>query len=129
MIILYVILSVWLLAWLAPKLLRWFLRYSARKMQKQMFRQMGIDPDMFNQSAPREEERRGRTQRPGSAYRRRRAGYSSPRRIIPPEYAETVQFEALALSGHEAWLDSAGSPVFTEYRYESQISDAEWSAC
>lgn len=132
MIIVYVIITVWLLAWLLPKLLRWLLKRGAQKMQRRMFEQMGIDPSVFEQAMNAEQRQAasasgfagrgfgGRQRRKSS--RRRFTG-----RIIPPDYAETVSFVELTLTGTEVWLDPTGSPVFTEYRSETQISDAKWT--
>lgn len=133
MIIVYVIITVWLLAWLLPKLLRWLLKRGAQKMQRRMFEQMGIDPSAFEQAMNREQQQTTSSTSGfggrgfGGKQRRRRPRSRFTGRIIPPDYAETVSFVELTLSGNELWLDPAGSPVFTEYRSETQISDAKWT--
>lgn len=129
MIIVYIIITVWLSAWLLPKLLRWLLKRGTQKMQRRIFERMGIDPSVFGQAMRQESQDAahsygdyGNTQ-----HHRRRARRRFTGRIIPPEYAETVSFAEQAITGNEVWLDTAGSPVFTEYRCETQISDAKWT--
>ena len=46
-----------------------------------------------------------------------------PRRIVPREYGEDVEYEVLALSGSEEFLVIA---EVLAYRGESQITDAEY---
>lgn len=130
MIIIYIILAVWLMAWLLPKIAGWLLRSGARKMQRRMFEQMGINPDLYDEAvkASREEKPHGQQYTASSGFgRRRRHAYSGHKRIIPPEYAETVSFVEMAATSTEPWSDHAGSPVFREYRDETQITDAKWT--
>ena len=85
---------------------------------------MAIDP---------EEVRRARKEQPrkqsgaDTDYRRRKNKSRPYGKIIPEDYGEAVMFEELTVTGQEQWLrDTDKSPVFTEYRKETQITDVKY---
>ena len=119
-----IVLLFWTLWFAGPYIRRWLARRSMNYVQDRMFRSMGIDP---------EEVRRARKEQPrkqsgaDTDYRRRKNKSRPYGKIIPEDYGEAVMFEVLTVTGQEQWLrDTDKSPVFTEYRKETQITDVKY---
>ena len=99
-------------------------RYAARKAEDMLRRSMGMPP--------RSEERKERRQRysasPGADRQTARNAYSRRRDdgpIIPPEYAEDVEFVEIK-EFDDAAAGAHGDADTVTYTSESQITDAEW---
>lgn len=120
-----IVLLFWTLWFAGPYIRRWLMRRSVNYMEERMYRSMGIDPEQVRQARRQAEKEKKTASGRGSS--RRRAGSYRAGKLIPADYGEVVAFETLTVTGTEKWLaDTDKSPVFTEYRKETQITDAQY---
>lgn len=118
------VLLFWLLWFSGPYIRRWLMRRGVRYMQDRMYRNMGIDPETMR-AQQQQSESQGYTRHTGRRGRKRTARHG---KIIPADYGVTVDFVQLNTDGTERWLqDTALSPVYKEYRNETQITDAKYT--
>jgi len=117
------VLLFWLLWFSGPYIRRWLMRRGMRYMQDRMYRNMGIDPEAIRSQ---QQQSQGQDYARHSGRRRRRTARRG--KIIPADYGVTVDFLQLNTDGTERWLqDTALSPVYKEYRNETQITDAQYT--
>lgn len=122
-LVVIIVLLFWALWFLGPYIRRWLMRRSMRYVQDRVFRSMGIDPQ---QTRMQQEQTQKRTNRRNTRARRRHTGGTG--KIIPPDYGVSIDYVQMELEGTERWLqDTALSPVFKEYRNETQITDVQYT--
>lgn len=119
MILIWILLICWGLWLLAPYIGRWLMKLLQRRVHNHIYKHMGLDPSSFGHKNKDERDKPNRRRYDTHHYRHTR------RKIIPDGYGEYVPFTVHALTGDEAWLDTAGSPVYVNYS-EPQISEAHW---
>lgn len=100
-------------------------RYAARKAEDMLRRSMGMPP----RSEARKEKRTAQAADPFAGQRTARSRRSARRRddgpIIPPEYAEDVEFVEIKEFDSSGKLD--GDDIENvSYTSENQVTDAEW---
>ena len=116
-----IVLLFWSLWFLGPYIRRWLMRRSMRYMQDRMFRSMGIDPAQARNNHEQTQKRTRHTSR-NTRYRH------TAHKIIPTDYGVNVEFVQMELDGTERWLqDTALSPVYKEYRNETQMTDVQYT--
>lgn len=121
-----IVLLFWTLWFAGPYIRRWLMRRGVNYMQDRMYRSMGIDPARMKQ-ARREAEKEAKASSSGRGHGRRKRWRGHTGKTIPADYGEAVSFEVLPVIGSEKWLtDTDKSPVYTEYRKETQITEAQY---
>lgn len=111
-LIIIIILALWGLHWLRrhPDIL---MRWMARRIQKQFTRQGG---EQSGQDRRRQQQRR-------ESYTRRSHGRKEP--IIPPEYAQDVEFTESRIYSSDTEVRNYGNSSGAT-SVENQVSDVEW---
>ena len=108
-----------------PYITKWLKRKAMERTEDYLRQAMGMPPREKKHGKKsnkefREENSYHYYQRRGNPYRRSQSG-----RIIPPEYAEDVEFtEYIDYSGTE-YIQRISRHI--EIHFESQVSDAEWT--
>lgn len=122
-----IIISIILLFWMWPYIMRllapYFQNWIVGKMEDRMRRMMGMPTRKEERKAARKKEKEEKKER--GKGKSQPSGQSRRGKIIPPEYAEDVEFvEYKNVSETEIIKESPEGK--TEYYYESQIEDVEF---
>lgn len=109
--------------WLAP----WIQRYMARKAEDMIRRQMGMPP---REKKSRRQQKAQASSGQNRSSARKPKGEPDDGPIIPPEYAEDVEFVEIKEFDNvevaaETVSDDGKKRTRREYT-ETQVSDAEW---
>lgn len=108
-----------IIALFGDRITRWLSRYLQRRFAERIMREFGMPP---HQEAAKGGNRSGRT----DFTRHRRRGRDERRHIIPPEYAEDVEYVEIQTKTTES---KSGYKVDSKEErewYESQVEDAEY---
>lgn len=122
-----------LILWCAWILMRrfltpWLTRWMIRRATRFAARQAGFDPDRFSTGSRRRRQGNGRRDNRTDSRRNRRPTNHEP--IIPPEYAEDVEFTEFHSYSEETVI-STETPEGNRHNHsaqvkvESQVTDAE----
>ena len=121
LIILLILFLLWprIIRWLRPFLQRWMMR----RMENYVRKATGMPPrDSRRRSDDRRDSRRRRDWQ-----RAERWTPEHPGRVIPPEYAEDVEFtESIEYSSDRIETDKRHNGRNGGFKSESQVSDVEW---
>lgn len=127
----YVLLALLIILFFWPAIKRWLARQAANRAEDYIRRAAGLPP----RPGSRRERRQNARQDSRRTYARKAADQRHTRRndsrtspIIPPEYAEDVDFvETVEWSQTTITAESESSKRRTgSFKAESQVSDAEW---
>lgn len=128
-IILIILLALWVVFPALMRILRPVIqRWAMRRMENYIRRAAGVPPSgSDSRSRSRSRESRGRERREDS-FRSRTHGReeSASGKIIPPEYAEDVEFTETKIYSSDSF-GLSGDDGDVDVKIEDQVSDAEWT--